>query len=192
MKSFVKISIVVALALILGVGSALWVIHYPPVKPGVRNGAWQTNLEVGGVDADMYLRAYIARIGLFALNKTETVYYHANADSSGEPLTSNCDYRIEGESLPTRWWAITVYGEDHFLIPNPQKRYSFNKNDVKRSENGSYSIYISRAEKDGDWIPAGEKKQRLSLTLRLYNPEPVIYEQPAKVPLPRIIEEGCR
>ncbi len=192
MKSAIKFLVAVILALVLGVGSALWVIYYPPVKPAVRNGAWYTNLKVGSADADMYLRAYIARIGLFALNKKETIYYHAETDDEGEPLRSGCDYLIEGRNIPARWWAITLYGEDHFLIPNEERRHSYNMRNVEREPDGTFRVHMSSGPKDRNWLPAGGGDQRLSLSLRVYNPEPIVYEEPDRIILPRITKEGCR
>jgi len=140
----------------------------------------------------MYLRAVIARVGLFALNKTETIYYNADRDDEGRGLRSGCDYRIEGQEVPARWWSITLYGADNFLVANPQHRYSYNMKNVAREPDGSYKIFVSRSAHAGNWIPSGEAEQALALSLRCYNPEAVLYEKPEAVELPRIIREGCR
>jgi len=134
----------------------------------------------------------LARTGLFALNKTETIYYRANEDQNGEPMRSSCDYIIEGEDLDARWWAITLYGEDNFLIPNEKNRHSFNMRNVEREPDGTYTIHMSSEPKDKNWLPSGEKDQLLSFSMRIYNPEPVVYEQPDSIRMPRIIREKCR
>jgi hypothetical protein len=191
MKFFVRSLAVLVISLLLGLGSAWLMIYHPPLRLGVKNGSWQTNLEVGSREANLYLRAYVARIGLFALNKTETIYYLAETDDTGEPLRSVCNYRIQGQELPARWWSITVYGADNFLIPNALDRYSFNMKSVTRDSDGTYAIRLSRTRQPGDWLPAGEKDQRISLSLRCYNPKPVMYEEPEKIALPRILKEDC-
>ena len=180
------------IAFVLGSGSALLLIHHPPVKSGVKNGAWTTNFNVGSSDAGMYLRAVIARIGLFALNKTETIYYKADCDDEGQRLCSSCDYRIEGKEIDTRWWSITLYGEDHFLIANEHNRYAYNMKNLAREPDGTYKIFISMSEKKGNWLPSGKEDQLLSLTLRCYNPKPMLYEQPENIELPRIIKVRCK
>ena len=192
MKFLFKCISVVLIAFILGSGSALILIYYPPARAGIQNGAWTTNLEVGSSNAGMYLRAVIARIGLFALNKTATIYYQADTDNEGQKLRSDCDYRIEGKKIDTRWWSMTLYGEDHFLISNHRDRYSYNMKSVAREADGTYRIFISMSEKKGNWLPSGDKVQLLSLSLRCYNPQPIIYEHPERVALPRIIREACR
>src|SRR6202008_3721538 len=115
----------VCVAVSLALGSAyLGVFSMRGGDAQVSNGAWQTNLATGSSAADPYLRTYIALTGVLALNKSETIYYEANRDSAGEPLDGKCSYRIDGKDPDARWWSITVYGKDHFLLPNPQKRYS--------------------------------------------------------------------
>ena len=199
MKSLVKALLVLVISLIVGIGSALALIYHPPVMPGVKNGSWVTNLKVGSPDAGMYVRAVVARVGLFALNKTETIYYSAYEDQDGNRLRTNCDYSITGRDIPARWWSLTVYGEDNFLIPNDQRIYSYNMTNLKRKpasrqggSDGSFAISVSQSPKPGNWLPAGAADQNLNITLRCYNPEPVLYQQPDKVELPRIIKEGCR
>ena len=192
MKRAVQIGAVLIVSLVLGVGSALLLINNPPAGAGVRNGSWVTNLEVGSADAGIYVRAVVARIGLFALNKTETIYYTALVDDAGERLRSGCDYRIEGKPIPTRWWSITAYGEDHFLIPNEQGIYAYNLKKLERDGDGGFTIHLSRSKKEGNWLPSGDREQQLSLSLRCYNPEPVMYRKPEKTALPRIIREVCR
>jgi hypothetical protein len=192
MKFILKCLAVLVVGLVLGVGSAVGVLHLPTGGLGIKNGAWGTNLDVGSQNAGMYLRAYVARVGLFALNKTETVYYTAETDDDGEPLRSSCDYRIEGKDIPTRWWSITLYGEDHFLVPNDRGFYSFNMSNIVREANGSYEVSVSATAKPGTWLPSGDKDQAISLSLRCYNPEPIMYEQPGKVALPKVIREGCK
>jgi hypothetical protein len=192
MKLFVKILASLLIALALGVGSALWAINAPVGKKHhVVNGAWRTNLAIGSSGAGMYTRALVAKTGLFALNKSETIYFIADIDDSGRPLNSGCDYRIEGQDIDARWWSITVYGEDHFLIANPKNRYSFNGRDVMRNADRTYRILMSATPKAGNWLPAGNQNQ-LYLALRLYNPAPSVYQNPAGVELPRIIMERCR
>jgi hypothetical protein len=192
MKVILKCLVVLVIGIILGVGSAVGVLHFPTRGFVEKNGAWAANLDVGSQDAGMYLRAYVARVGLFALNKTETIYYTAWTDNEGQSLRSNCDYRIEGGDIPTRWWSITLYGEDSFLVPNQQDFYSFNMNNIERDEKGSYKVLVSSTEKSGTWLPSGDKDQDISLTLRCYNPEPILYESPDKIELPRVIKEGCK
>ena len=175
------------LALILGVGSALWMIGRVFSSP-IRNGPWQYNPLIGSQAAGAYLRATIARIGLLALSKAEAIYLIANRDSDGRPLSGDASYRVEGVDVASRWWSITAYGADSFLIPNSLERYSYSSRSVQRSPDGSYCIQVASTEKSHNWLPV-QPGQPFDLMIRLYNPSPSVLENLGEIPLPRIIRE---
>lgn len=174
------------LATIVGIGSAAWVIFRPPVMPVIRNGSWITNLQVGSAAANIYVRAHIALTGLFALNKKETIYYRATVDDEGERLRADRDYVVTGADIPARWWGIMLYGQDNHLIANAADRYSFNMGNLEREPDGTFRIHLSRQPQAKNWLPAGARDQRLSFSLKVYNPAPEVYRDPAAVALPRI------
>jgi len=190
MKRFLKYLTCILVALVLGVGSALCAIKSHAKRSWLQNRSWRVNLDIGSKNTGLYSRAAVARAGLFALNKSETIYYVAGTDDEGKPLTSDCDYRIEGKDLDARWWSITLYGADFFLVPNDQKRYSFNGQNVKRKQDGSYVIFVSRTAKQDNWLPIGDQDQ-FYLTLRLYNPAKSVYANPGRIELPSITREVC-
>ena len=127
--------------------------------------------------------------GLLALNKSETIYYEANEDSAGQALDGKCSYRIDGKDPDARWWSITVYGTDHFLLPNPGKRFSVTKTEVVRGADGAFSARLSTTPEDGNWIATSE--HGFEITLRLYNPGDSVRDRPDAVPLPSITREAC-
>jgi hypothetical protein len=197
MKKPFKFVIAVLVALVIGgaigyfaVGPMLNLITNLSV---VKNGPWATSLAIGSTSANPYIRAWVAKHALLALTKSETIYLTAYVDDNGEPLLGNCDYRIESKAPDTRWWSITAYGSDDFLIPNEQMRYSWSCTEMKLEPDGSFRIYLSRTPKEGCWLPAGDAK-KLSVTLRLYNPGPVYYDSKTlgTVELPHIVKEGCK
>lgn len=186
-----------AAALVLGVGSAVWMVSRGLAAGEVSSGPWRTNLAIGSEAADPYTRATVARAGLLALNRSETLYFTAATDSDGAALNADCHYRLEGGDLPARWWSVTAYGADHFLIPNPQERYSYGGNTVARAADGSYTIHVApEPETDAgtgadNWIPSGNKAQPFSLTIRLYNPSEAAAADPGSIALPRVVRESC-
>jgi len=193
MKSFWKYPAVILIAVILGVGSFALTLRFPQKGTIVYNGAWETDLSVGSPQTDMYMRARIALIGLFALNKVEAVYFIARKDSDGNPLNSRCSYRIEGKDMPARWWSITALGWNYFLIPNEADRYSYNWANISRNPDNSYVIKLSASREGRNWISTGTKDQgQFNLILRLYKPYPVVLDKPATIELPRIIKEVCQ
>jgi hypothetical protein len=155
----------------------------------IKNGPWFTSLAAGSASANPYLKTWIAEHGLLALAKSETLYFHAYVDDTDQRLLGDSNYRIEGKAPHARWWSITAYGEDDFLILNDQWRYSYSCTELNVNPGERFAIHISRTPREGYWIPTGEAKT-LSLSLRLYNPAPVYYESPKTVELPHIVKEG--
>jgi hypothetical protein len=186
-----------ALAVVLGAGSAYWAVSRRFARGGVTVGPWATNENVGSSAADPYLRAGIAIGGLLALAKEETVYFTATTDGDGAPLVSSCVYRVDGRDPDARWWSITAYATDHYLIPNDADRYSVDKTRVVRGHEGDAGRFTIRvggaATADANWIPTGpaDPPQRFSLTLRMYDPAPEVVADLAAAALPRIVKEGC-
>lgn len=185
-----KIAVSIAIALTLGIGSALLTIHVGSRSLLQQSGPWGYNALIGSDAAGPYLRAFIARVGLFALKSSETVYYIAYEDSDGNALSDVCNYRVEGAPLDARWWSIGLYAEDHFLLPNPQNRYSFSSSHLVKDEESSFSITVSPEPGGSAWLPS-RGAGAFSLTIRMYNPAPEIVADPGAAALPRIIRERC-
>lgn len=178
------------LALVLGLASAYYALNVAMRNDSsVANGPWVTNLETGGTNADNYVRTFVAITGLLALNKDETIYYTATTDSAGEALRGNCSYRIEGRDPDARWWSITLYGNDYFLIDNPANRYSVSQSNVVRSADGTFVIRLSTVAEQGNWIATSP--DGFDVTLRLYNPGDTVKANPSAAPLPSIAKEAC-
>lgn len=186
-----KVFVVLLFALVVGAGSASWMAQRGFRNGGVQNGPWTTNEHIGSTAAGAYLRAGIAVAGLLALNKSETVYYTASSDSQGSPLRSSCVYSVEGSDPLARWWSITAYGADHFLIANPQKRYAVGKTNVQRAADGRFVVRTGGSAAPHNWLATGAQEQAFSLTLRLYNPDNAVTENLAAVALPQIRKESC-
>src|SRR5262249_5932959 len=128
---------------------------------------------------------------LLALRSSEALYFIASVDADGRRLRSSCDYRIEGRDPPARWWSITLYADDMFLIPNRLARYSYGGSNVMREPDGHFVIHVAASERTGNWLPSGDHRQ-LHLTLRLYGPSAAVLAHPEQAPLPSLVTEACR
>lgn len=180
----------VMLALFLGLSSA----YYSARNVGfekfiVSNGPWTTDLTSGGVDAGMYTRARVAIAGLLALNQSEAIYYIAKRDSAGDMLDGNCSYRIEGRDPDARWWSITAYANDNFLIDTPSHNYSVSKTSVVRSADGTFVVRLSTVAEQQNWIATSP--DGFDVMLRLYNPGTSVVQNPSATLLPSITKEVC-
>ncbi len=172
-------TILIALAcvvagLVIGAGAALVRSGQNQLggdKPGaVVDGAWKTDFEIGSENASGALRARIARKGLFALKRTETVYYTRSIDAAGRDLDANCSYRLSGAGFPAEWWSITLYDEASYLAKNRDGAASINRDEVIADDEGWTAIVsASRPDEAVNWISTNGA-QTFDLTLRLYRP----------------------
>ena len=64
---------------------------------------WMGSKLAGSAAADPITRAKIAKGGLLALNRSETIYFTLTRDERGRPLSDKCAYTLKGGSFPARW-----------------------------------------------------------------------------------------
>lgn len=166
----------------------------------VQNGNWITSVATGSQDAGIMLKATVALGGLLASTQENSMYYRLST-VDGEPLRLNCRYRIEGDDYDANWWSITAYGWDHYLMPNPQKRYSFNNENLDRNADGSWVIIVAATEQAGNWLPVGPSGAAgwrkvsdydFDLLLRLYTPGDAYLITPQSAALPTVTLEACQ
>lgn len=161
------------------------------MKRWSENGDWLYQLSVGDSSSSWFQKAVIATGGLFALSRTESMYFVAEPQSlAGKEMSGQCHYRITGKALDTRWWSITAYGDDRMLIENTQRRYSFSDKTVAWNEDGSFTIDIAPEKTGKNWIPSSGGPEIIVL-LRVYNPSPALMDNISTVTLPTVEEVSC-
>jgi hypothetical protein len=184
-----KIVSVLLVGILLGLVATWASVIRGTIGGNASDGPWHTSLDAGSSAGGPYSRAFVAVHGLLALSREETIYYTAASDSDGHALDGHCVYQIEGRDPPARWWSITAYGADDFLIPNDAERYSVSMNAVARRADGTFAVTLSKARVEGNWIPIAEG--RFDLTIRLYNPPATVAADPGHVALPSIKKAAC-
>ncbi|HEX2448913.1 MAG TPA: DUF1214 domain-containing protein [Methyloceanibacter sp.] len=181
-------------ALMLGIGSAWYMIERGSPLTTTKVGAWDGWVSEGNPSADPYTKAHVARSGRLPLSSTMARYFTARTDSAGRILTSACQYSIEGLPLNSRWWSLAVYDEYGGLIANPSERYSFNSDELLRHADGSYRVNLSSKARPENWLPSGSEEQHLVLMLRIYSPRETDGSGIGLIPgdrLPKIERVSC-
>lgn len=170
MRSLVYFVGTFVVALILGIGSAWYMIERGSPLTTTKVGPWDGWISAGNPNADYYTRAHVARSGRLPLTSTVARYFVARTDSDGSVLTADCAYLLTGMPLNARWWSLAVYDAYGGLIANPSDRYSFNSEELLRHADGSYRVNLARHARPENWLPSGEADQRLMLMVRIYSP----------------------
>lgn len=176
---------VVLLGILIGAGSALIMLREAPKVAG----PWVPSPEAGAATTDSYTRARVALCCLMAPTRKEVVVYRADRDSTGKPLRANCTYQVIGRPLSARWWSLTVYGSDLFLIETKHGRYSANAGTAKPGDTGQFTVEISSKQTGGAWLPT-KGNGPITLLLRAYSPAATLAANPAGAALPSIRPVG--
>ncbi|OIV39637.1 DUF1214 domain-containing protein [Flavobacterium johnsoniae] len=177
----------VLLAVILGSGIGIYNIKSGKSDSQRIIGNWQTVDKDKDLNtADLLTIAQVAVYGPYALTKKEVIYLSTSTDIEGNPLDPKSDYVISGKKLDAKYWSITAYDENGFLIKNPINKYSYNLEDVKyEADSTSYKINLSGTEKKENWLPV-TNVQKTSLIIRLYLPSEKLRENLTVETLPAI------
>ena len=144
----------------------------------------------------MYTRVNVSQFGTFALAKPEAAYFHAFADISDEELNSNCLYKVTGEDIDARWWALTVYDKNGFLIENTEKNYSFNSENINFNLDGGFEIYLTNNNQaiqdvaSSNWLRS-PLSGNFSVSLRIYLPGEEFFSNLRRINLPIIEKIEC-
>lgn len=159
------------IGLVAGLGSA-WLATGGLIGAGaVRNGGWSTDLTIGSQAANPWVRAQIARVGLLALPRSQTLYFDRSTDETGAPLDARCRYAIAGKPIPARWWSITAYGGDQMLSRNANGPVSIDATRLGPRAEANWTVTAGPAAAGAPPDLSLSGLDRVILMLRLYNPD---------------------
>jgi hypothetical protein len=190
MKTWHRFALCVALGLIGGAAYAVQQVRSGLNDGLVSNGPWETGKSFGTLDASTLTRAKVALSGLLALPAKEAMYFTATRDSDGRKLDGRCTYDVRGGTLDGRWWSVTLYEGEGWLVKNAANLWSIPASAVTTDMQGRWSFTVSPDTQSGSWLPTGSVKA-FDLTLRLYHPSAAIIKSPEKAELPVLNRKGC-
>jgi hypothetical protein len=168
-KNFFCFLIFAGLSLLLGLGSAHYMIDDGFALVVSRAGPWQTWVHAGSLNADPYTRAHIARSGLLPITSASGLTYFASTDSDGRTLHSDCEYEIVARPLAAVWWTIAAFDDDGKLIPNQASRHAFSSQSLTILPDRTQRITVAPEARPGHWLPSGDVGS-LTLVMRIIRP----------------------
>ena len=191
MISLLRLLLIAALGLTLGLWSAERSLLGGGPFDSAPLGPWNIATKAGALDADPYTRASLARSGEIPLALGEGLQLVARVDDSRRKLSARCVYRIGPHAPAARYWTLELVDPDGFPIENPSQRYVLRSSEILRDGDGAFSIYVSAAAHAGNWLPIGADKP-FALVLRLYDsPLSATAGGIEKVAAPTLHNEGC-
>jgi hypothetical protein len=155
-----------AIAAGLGLWSVRFALDSPPTLGTVRSGPWSATPDKGSLDANPYHRAIVARGGEAPLPPSDAVVFTTIRDSEGKRLRGECDYRVDGEVPPSRFWTLSVYDPAGFQIATGGRTALSSSEMIHTSGAGTY-VALSPAARPGNWLSTPASGP-FTLVLRLY------------------------
>ena len=190
MRTIFILIIGLPLALALGIWSAWVTVRSPAPVDAITIGAWQAWPNAGTADVDPYSRARLARTGEIPLGSGEGLALFAEADESGRPLTSRCDYLVTGQTPPARLWTLAVETLQGSFVAGPDRRPALGSDVLLRHADGTFEIAFSTDPQPGNWLSLSGA-DRFRIVIRLYDTAARTGTGLTTLSMPRIVREGC-
>jgi hypothetical protein len=183
-----------AVALVIGLASAWYMIEAGSALTVVRDGPWKRWTLAGETGADPYTRAHFARAGWLPLSAKAALYYTASRDSTGEPLYSDCEYTLSGSFPGARRWTLAAYDIGGVLIDPGPGPPVVSSDTALPGPGGTLTISISQSASPGNWLAvSGAARMQLLLTLFGVRDTSAVRSRSGATPHAfRIEKAGCR
>lgn len=182
----------IGVVLILGLGSAWYMIERGSALTTVTVGPWTSWTSAGRPDADPYTRAHEARRGVMPLSTVNSQTFVARMDSEGRALHSSCTYTISGREIENFWWSLTVFDVDGRVIPNALGRSVFTSDTMAVNPDGTYVLTLSRDAHGGNWLPTGGAgRLALAFTVLDLGTRAVAQDGEVESAVPTIVRKDC-
>ena len=191
LKAWPRYLLTVVLGIAAGASTAVYRVRCGLSAGQIFIGPWATAKTYGTTDADALTRARVARSGLLALPAHEAMYFTAKTDSAGRPFDGKCRYRLTGGTLPARWWSVTLYQDEGWLVKNAANRWSVGSAAFAGDAAKAWTIAVAPDAQPGQWIPTAGVPA-FDLTLRTYHPSLELLAHPESAKLPFVERLGCK
>lgn len=165
---FLKTLCVIFVGIFIGLVATYYAVERGVGFGAVHAGPWTGFPKSGSSDADPYARAVVSRTAEIPLGLAEGLTFIAQIDERGEKLDPRCDYTVRGPVPVARDWTMMLTDPQGALIDNDARFYGFTSAAILRTEDGAFTITISRAARPGNWLPLGQAKE-FEIVLHLYD-----------------------
>lgn len=185
--------ILVTLVIAVGGGAAsVWYALQAQEGVGaVTVGSWTAYPNMGAPDADPYSKARSAREGLLALGRAEGIIFIATRDASGDPLSRNCSYAVEGSTPPARFWTLYAADRSLKLLDSGRRRKpAVQSLAILRNADNSFAIEIGPKASPGNWLPV-DGTGPMALILTFYDSPVAGTIGVEDVEMPQVLRTGC-
>lgn len=184
--------VICAIALAGGTASALYTLNNFEGFNHLTIGQWQASPLYGSADADPYARAQRSRAALLPLGAAEGQRFVLRYDTDGAKLDPRCDYSLQGQVPPSRFWTLHASDlTDHPLLSKQGLPQALHSQMIWYRNDSSLLISVSSDAQSGNWLAINATRP-YQLIMTLYDTalgSSVGFENPQMPELKRI---GCK
>jgi hypothetical protein len=171
--------------LVGGWASALYFIDDLGSEAASPNGNWRMWMLGSGTSSNPYAVAHFLLAGQVPPAQSLFRIYTNARDDEGNRLRSECIYTVSAESLPARWWSLSIEPSD---IPDKTSTPVITSDQVVRGLDGSMIIAVARHPVPGNWVRPGHDG---NIEIQLLVSNDVGSQVAPTVKLPAIQRVGC-
>lgn len=190
MRFVIHLLLMVAVALGIGFGLSWYALNDGRLFGGAQIGPWSAWPDVGSGQPNPYTRGHLAREAALQLGLSEGIQFTANADSSGQPLTRDCAYRIEGTTPLATFWTLVAVDANGINVAAPDGDAAIRSDSLARANDGSIQLNIGTSLMPGNWLEL-TGTGAFSLVLTLYDTAVFSGLNGSTNAMPAIEREGC-
>ena len=192
-------------SIVIGYFTAIWAISATRPASNDIYGPWKLQT-LGGKTVDTpYSEARLAREGPFVLPPKEIAVFVATADTDNRRLRGECDYRISGVPLDSRWWTLTAYQVDGQILDIPGTNHTLTREDltpvsddsmisdgiiVEPLEPTDLVVHVTHKTRYDRWL-AVKQNEDFHLVLRLFGAGEDLLSGADDNAMPKIVLDEC-
>ncbi|MHA6729840.1 DUF1214 domain-containing protein [Devosia sp. A369] len=166
MRFVFHLLLMIAVALSVGFGLSYYALTDGRLFGVAQVGPWAAWPDVGAAAPNPYTRGHLARTAALELGQAEGLQFTASSDSSGQPLTRDCSYRVDGKTPLANFWTLVALDEAGVNIAAPDAAPATRSSSIARANDGSILINLGTRLQPQNWLElTGDGPFKLVLTL---------------------------
>ena len=175
-----------------GIASVWYALNSNSSFGAISIGSWTAFPDAGTPDADPYSTARRARDGELPMGQAEGLPFYAKNDSEGRTLSTQCNYRIDGNVPAARFWTMHPASPSLIAQKNePFRNDALHSRQLLRAPDNSFSIALGPDPAPGNWISVSATGSMV-LVLTLFDTQIASAVTSASEEFPAIIRINCR
>ncbi|MBC8346472.1 MAG: DUF1214 domain-containing protein [Candidatus Marinimicrobia bacterium] len=180
----------ILLGIVIGIASFYPFTYTNPISMsligGIKRNQWMTHFDPSMKSQNLWLRNYVAFVGLLGSVRPEIIYLESIRDDENEKFIGDHDYILKGNSPNCRYWSFVIYDIENRRI-EPFEETVVSSYRIPIQDDGTYEIILTAHPESypGKQI-INHSGKKFTLTMRIYGPDLGYYKDKESIPVASI------